>query len=99
VSLQVRTTSEADDQIGVIDEWWRRNRPAAPDLFLDGLAASFETIGHTPQIAASRSGIRSTETASDRQPRPSPLPQHRRGADDRPSHIQAGISPAPDPRI
>ena len=26
------------------------NRPAAPDLFLDELAASFDVIGHAPQI-------------------------------------------------
>ena len=50
MSLPVRITPEADDQIGAIDDWWRRNRPAAPDLFVDELAASFETIGHTPQI-------------------------------------------------
>lgn len=50
MSLQVRTTPEAGDQIGAIDEWWRRNRLAAPDLFLDELAGSFEIIGHTPQI-------------------------------------------------
>ena len=45
MSLQVRTTPEADDRIGAIDEWWRRNRPAAPDLFFDELAASFEITG------------------------------------------------------
>ena len=50
MSLQVRTTPEADDQIGAIDEWWRRNRLAAPDLFLEELAPSFDVIGHTPQI-------------------------------------------------
>lgn len=49
MSLQVRTTPEADAQIGAIDDWWRRNRLAAPDLF-DELAASFDVIGHTPQI-------------------------------------------------
>lgn len=50
MSLQVRTTPEADDQIGAIDEWWQRNRLAAPDLFFDELVASFEIIGHAPQI-------------------------------------------------
>ncbi len=50
MSLQVRTTHEADAQIGAIEEWWRRNRLAAPDLFFDELAASFEVIGHTPHI-------------------------------------------------
>jgi plasmid stabilization system protein ParE len=50
VSLPVRTTPEADAQIREIDDWWRRNRPAAPDLFFDELTASFATLGHTPQI-------------------------------------------------
>jgi plasmid stabilization system protein ParE len=50
VSLPVRTTPEADAQIREIDEWWRSNRPAAPDLFLHELTASFDIIGHTPHI-------------------------------------------------
>lgn len=50
MSLQVRTTPEADTQISAIDEWWRRNRLAAPDLFFNELAGSFEIIAHTPQI-------------------------------------------------
>ena len=50
MSLPVRSTPEADDQIVAIDEWWRVNRLAAADLFLDELTASFEIIGHTPQV-------------------------------------------------
>lgn len=50
MSLPVQTTPEADAQIREIDDWWRRNRPAAPDLFLEELTASFEIIGHAPQI-------------------------------------------------
>jgi plasmid stabilization system protein ParE len=50
VSLPVQTTPEADAQIHKIDEWWRRNRPSAPNLFLDELTGSFDVIGHTPQI-------------------------------------------------
>jgi plasmid stabilization system protein ParE len=50
VSLPVRTTPESDAQIREIDAWWRNNRPAAPHLFLDELAASFDFIGHAPQI-------------------------------------------------
>ncbi len=50
MSLFVRTTPEADAQIRNIDEWWRNNRPAAPDLFLNELAASFDLIGHAPHI-------------------------------------------------
>ena len=50
MNLPVRTTPEADAQIREIDDWWRTHRVAAPDLFLNELAASFEIIAHAPQI-------------------------------------------------
>jgi hypothetical protein len=50
VNLPVQTTPEADAQILEIDDWWRRNRLAAPDLFFDELTASFDIIRHTSQI-------------------------------------------------
>lgn len=50
MNLPVRTTPEADAQIRVIDDWWRTNRAAAPDLFLAELAASFDMISHAPHI-------------------------------------------------
>jgi plasmid stabilization system protein ParE len=50
VSLSVRTTPEADVQIREIDRWWRRNRGASPNLFADELAASFDIIGHAPNM-------------------------------------------------
>jgi plasmid stabilization system protein ParE len=50
VSLQVRTTPEADAQIREIDSWWRRNRPVSPNLFADELEIAFDTIGHAPHI-------------------------------------------------
>jgi plasmid stabilization system protein ParE len=50
VSLAVRTTPEADAQIREIDGWWRTNRRSSPELFLEELTASFDIIGHTPQI-------------------------------------------------
>jgi plasmid stabilization system protein ParE len=53
VSLPVRTTPEADTQIRQIDEWWRRNRPAAPELFLNELSAAFDVIGHAPYLGRS----------------------------------------------
>lgn len=50
MSVRVRTTPEAGAQFRDIDDWWFRNRLAAPDLFLAKPAAAFEIIGHTPQI-------------------------------------------------
>ena len=50
MSLPVGTTPEADAQILEIDNWWRKNRPAAPDLFLSELSESFELIAGAPQI-------------------------------------------------
>ena len=50
MSLPVRTTPEADAQIRDIDDWWRTNRRASPNLFLEELAISFKVIGDAPQI-------------------------------------------------
>lgn len=50
MSLAVRTTPEADEQIRAIDAWWRANHSASPDLFAAELASSFDVINHTPQI-------------------------------------------------
>lgn len=50
MSLPVRTTPEADAQIREIDSWWRDNRPASPELFVEELAAAFNIVGHAPHI-------------------------------------------------
>lgn len=50
MNLPVHTTPEADAQIRAIDDWWRTNRPADPDLFVAELVASFEMIGDAPYI-------------------------------------------------
>ena len=50
MSLPVTTTPEADAQIRVIDAWWRENRLASPDLFLEELSITFEVIGRAPHI-------------------------------------------------
>ena len=50
MSLQVRTGPEADAQVHAIDEWWRRNRLAAPDPFLDELASAFRIIEYAPRL-------------------------------------------------
>jgi plasmid stabilization system protein ParE len=50
VSLPVTTTPEADAQIRAIDDWWRENRRASPNLFCDELAGAFEIIARAPNI-------------------------------------------------
>jgi plasmid stabilization system protein ParE len=50
VSLPVTTTPEADAQIRTIDDWWRKNRPASPNLFFDELSSAFDLIAHAPNI-------------------------------------------------
>ena len=62
MSLAVCTTPEADAQIREIDNWWRQNRLAAPDLFLQELGESFELISDAPQIGRfyRRSPVRQT---------------------------------------
>jgi plasmid stabilization system protein ParE len=50
VSLPVTTTPEADAHIRTIDDWWRENRRASPDLFLDELSNAFEMLARAPQI-------------------------------------------------
>ena len=45
MSLPVVTTPEADTQIRAIDEWWRANRPAAPELFTEELLEQAPRIG------------------------------------------------------
>lgn len=53
MTLPVRTTPEADEQIRQIDDWWRMNRQSSPDLFFEELSASFDTIGAAPHIGRS----------------------------------------------
>jgi plasmid stabilization system protein ParE len=37
-------------RIREIENWWRRNRTASPDLFADELAATFDILEHAPHI-------------------------------------------------
>ena len=56
MSLPVRTTPESDEQIRRIDDWWRSNRPEAPDVFLSELGATQRYMHLSP--AALDSAIR-----------------------------------------
>ncbi len=50
MNLPVTTTPEADAQIRTIDDWWRENRRASPDLFLDELSNAFDVLARAPLI-------------------------------------------------
>ena len=50
MSLPVTTTPEADAQTRTIDDWWRENRPASPNLFFDELSSAFDLLAHAPNI-------------------------------------------------
>jgi plasmid stabilization system protein ParE len=52
--MQVIVVPEADAQIHAIDAWWRENRPAAPALFAEELAADLEVIAGAPRIGRRR---------------------------------------------
>jgi plasmid stabilization system protein ParE len=46
VGLHLRAAAEIDQ----IAKWWRKNRPAAPRLFLDELDRAFLAISEHPEI-------------------------------------------------
>jgi plasmid stabilization system protein ParE len=50
VSLPVVTTPEAEAQIRTIDDWWRENRRASPNLFIDELLHAFDTLAQAPLL-------------------------------------------------
>jgi plasmid stabilization system protein ParE len=57
--LRVRTAAVAAAEVKLIDEWWRANRPAAPDLFKDELAHAMSLISSLPKAGRlmQRAGI------------------------------------------
>jgi len=50
VNLLVTSTPEADAQLRKVDDWWRENRRASPDLLLNELSCAFEILARVPQI-------------------------------------------------
>jgi len=44
----VLVAAPAQAQIEVIDAWWRANRPASPELFVQELANALSTLGLAP---------------------------------------------------
>lgn len=49
MSRPVLVALPAQEQIDVIDTWWRANRSASPDLFAEEIAEAFSTIGLAPE--------------------------------------------------
>ena len=47
--LPLKTTPEADAQIRKIDDWWRENRPSAPNLFMEELTCGKRSGGTLPR--------------------------------------------------
>ena len=48
MATAVIVSPEAEAQIQTIDAWWRENRPASPNLFVEELAQAFSTIEFAP---------------------------------------------------
>lgn len=49
MTVRIVVTPEAEEQVRAIDTWWRNERPAAPGLFSEELAAAFALLGDAPQ--------------------------------------------------
>ena len=50
MTTSVRTTPEADLQALQAAAWWRANRPAAPDLFVQELAGAIDLLTRAPDV-------------------------------------------------
>jgi len=50
MSLPVVVSPEAERQIDAIDTWWRTNRRAAPQLFIEELAEAVAMIEFAPEV-------------------------------------------------
>lgn len=47
---RVAFSKSASEQASAIDDWWRENRPAAPDLFWRELEAAIELLRTSPAL-------------------------------------------------
>jgi plasmid stabilization system protein ParE len=50
--LGVALQRRAEREIEEIDAWWRKNRPAAPDLFVVELEGMLEVVALMPSLGA-----------------------------------------------
>ncbi|WP_437906596.1 type II toxin-antitoxin system RelE/ParE family toxin [Sorangium sp. So ce327] len=50
--MKVQFLGRSAEQARAVDAWWRENRPAAPSLFADELAAALRMLQRTPETGA-----------------------------------------------
>jgi len=48
--VRIRTTPQAEVQALAAATWWRKNRPAAPNLFTNEMAGAFDLLAGAPEI-------------------------------------------------
>jgi plasmid stabilization system protein ParE len=48
--VKVRISAPAKSQARVISRWWRTNRPAAPKLFAQAMAAARKLLARNPEL-------------------------------------------------
>jgi plasmid stabilization system protein ParE len=48
--MEVLLAPQAQTQVRTIDDWWRENRTAAPDLFAEELAAALSLLARAPRL-------------------------------------------------
>jgi plasmid stabilization system protein ParE len=54
--VKVDFSEEARAQVREIDAWWRKDRPAAPDLFARELGQAVTTLERTPTLGTRYDG-------------------------------------------
>lgn len=62
MTTPVEISPQAARDLDAIDLWWRANRLAAPDLFLEEFAAALELIGEMPLVGRRYRALPAPET-------------------------------------
>lgn len=48
--MKIRYTKQGRSRADFVDDWWRNNRPAAPDLFKQELEDALELLAASPKM-------------------------------------------------
>ena len=48
--MRVLLVPVAREQVDTIDDWWRENRPASPDLCLEELSSALDLLATAPNL-------------------------------------------------